>query len=116
MADSPQNAVTGSGSNEIRATGPGGWGITIRGRETALLQILAAAFASIVWVNAKGFIRLEQMGAEAGAVRAIDVEKIARDHREVLCILALDREELKRAIRSGDVCDYLFGTGTRSRR
>lgn len=104
----PRNQV--NGPNEVRATGPGGWGLTVRGREGILLLILAAAFGGLVWVNARGFARLENGIAEQRAGRIGAVSEIARDHRELLCLLALNQDERRAAVRGGDVCGFLFGT------
>jgi hypothetical protein len=73
------------------------------------LVLFAAALVLLGVVVVRGFERLETMAAEQRTGRESAVAGIARDHRELLCILAMDQSERKAAVRTGDVCGVLLG-------
>ena len=45
-------------NDELRATGPGGFGLTIKGRDTIILLLLTLALAGMVYFNYQQQIRI----------------------------------------------------------
>ena len=43
------------GDSEVAVKGPGGWGVRLQGRDTIIIILLAAALASLLWINYEGF-------------------------------------------------------------
>jgi hypothetical protein len=74
-----------------------------------VLILFGAAVILLGVLVARGFDRLEQATGEAREGRLLAMALIARDHRDVLCMLAMDQAERKLAIQSGDVCGYVLG-------
>jgi hypothetical protein len=111
----PPNGGDGNGLS-LGVSGPGGWGGWVKGRDTVLILVLIGALTWMVYVTLKGFERLETAAAEQRAGREGAVAAIALDHRDLLCMLAIDQADRKMAIRSGDVCGWIMGSRWRDDR
>jgi hypothetical protein len=98
--------------NDVKLAAPGGWGLSVRGREgreTLVTLVLAVSLALLIVLVLRSLDRIEAGQLEQRTGRDAAVTEIARDHRALLCILALPQEARGHAVRSGDVCGYLLG-------
>lgn len=96
-------------NDDVRVTTPGGFGLSIHGRDTILILLLIGALAWTGYTTMRGFERMERVTTEQREARDIIVKAFSEEHREILCILALDQAERKTAVRSGNVCGFLLG-------
>jgi hypothetical protein len=113
MAEPNSKPNSGNGGVSVSVTAPGGGSVSVRGRDTALILVILAALVWTVYATTRGFDRLETAAVEQRSGRQGAVAEIARDHRALLCILALPQEERKNALRAEDVCAWLLGSPTR---